>query len=105
MDLMLQPPAHLFHDDKIVLRVRAELNGLQPSDLKLECLLGSNDPEGEFVVSQKAELTVTGADGNYTEFEIELVPEIAGLQYYKLRLYPYNDALSHPFELGYMIWV
>jgi starch phosphorylase len=33
------------------------------------------------------------------------VPEIAGLQYYKLRMYPYNESLSHPFELGCMIWI
>jgi starch phosphorylase len=105
MQLMLQPPAHLYHDDKIVLRVRAQLNGLQAEDVRLECLLGSNDADGEFVVSQKAALSATGGDDHYTEFAIDLVPEIAGLQYYKLRMYPYNDALSHPFELGCMIWV
>jgi len=27
------------------------------------------------------------------------------LQYYKLRMYPYNDALCHPFEMGFMIWI
>ena len=28
MQLMFQPPAHLYHDDRILLKVRAELNGL-----------------------------------------------------------------------------
>ena len=105
MQLMLQPPAHLYHDDKIVLRVRAELNGLQASDVRLECLLGCNGVDGEFEVMQKAELSTTGTDENGTDFHIDLVPEIAGMQYYKLRMYPYNEALSHPFELGCMIWV
>ncbi len=105
MQLMLQPPAHLYHDDKIGLRVRAELNGLQAGDVRLECLLGTNDAQGEFVVAQKAELAATGGDERYTEFGIDLMPEIAGLQYYKLRMYPYNEALSHPFELGCMIWI
>ena len=105
MQLMLQPPAHLYHDDKIGLRVRAELNGLQAEDVRLECLFGCNDANGEFVVAQKAELSTTGGDDQYTEFGIDLVPEIAGLQYYKLRMYPYNESLSHPFELGFMIWV
>ena len=105
MQLMLQPPAHLYHDDKIGLRVQVELNGLHAADVRLECLLGSNDADGEFVVSQKAELSTTGGDDHSTEFGIELVPEIAGLQYYKLRMYPYNEALSHPFELGCMIWI
>jgi starch phosphorylase len=105
MQLMLQPPAHLYHDDKIGLRVRAELNGLHADDVRLECLLGCNDASGEFVVAQKAELPATGGDDHYTEFGIDLVPEIAGLQYYKLRMYPYNESLSHPFELGCMIWI
>jgi starch phosphorylase len=105
MELMLQPPAHLFHDDKISLRVRAALNGLQAGDVRLECLLGTNDSDGEFVVAQKVELETVGADDNYTNFAIDTVPAIAGLQYYKLRMYPYNEALSHPFELGFMIWI
>jgi starch phosphorylase len=105
MELMLQPPAHLFHDDKIGLRVRAELNGLQATDVKLECLLGSNDVEGEFVVAQRVELQATGGDERYTHFGVDVMPEISGLQYYKLRMYPFNEALSHPFELGFMIWI
>jgi starch phosphorylase len=32
-------------------------------------------------------------------------PEIAGLQYYKLRMYPHHQAMAHPFELGCMIWI
>jgi glycogen phosphorylase len=105
VQLMLQPPAHLYQDDKILLQVRADLNGLQASDVKLECLLGRDFDDGEFEVLQRAELPATGMDDKYTEFAIELAPEIAGLQYYKLRMYPYNDAMSHPFELGCMIWI
>ena len=105
LELMLQPPAHLYHDDEIVLRVRARLNGLQAQDVQLECLLGREQPGGELEVMQSAEIPAAGADGEYTEFAIGLKPEIAGLQYYKLRMYPYNEAMSHPFELGCMIWI
>ena len=105
VQLMLQPPAHLYYDDKILLQVRARLNGLQAADVRLECLLGKNDPEGEFMVTQQAELVAVGGDEEHTDFELELTPEISGLQYYKLRMYPYNEALSHPFELGFMIWI
>lgn len=105
MQLMLQPPAHLFQDDRIMLRVRADLNGLQAGDVKLECLFGTNDADGEFTVVQRAQLQAIGGEERFTDFEIEVVPEIAGLQYYKLRMYPYNESLSHPFELGCMIWI
>ena len=105
MQLMMQPPAHLYHDDKILLRVRANLNGLEATDVKLECLFGREGLDGDIDVKQVAELSSIGGDGDATEFEIDLAPEIPGLQYYKLRMYPFNDALSHPFELGCMIWV
>jgi starch phosphorylase len=105
IQLMLQPPAHLYHDQDIVLRVRANLNGLRAEDVKLECLLGRSLSEDEFEVMQRAEVPAVGVDNEYTEFAIDLAPEIAGLQYYKLRMYPYNAAMSHPFELGCMIWI
>ena len=105
MQLMVQPPARLYQDEKIVLGVRANLNGLQASDVKLECLLGRDVPGEEFEVVQVAELPAVGEDGDFTVFEIELTPEIPGLQHYRLRMYPYREALSHPFELGYMIWI
>ena len=105
VQLMLQPPAHLYHDEDIELRVRANLNGLQAADVKLECLLGRVSTDGEFEVKQLAEIPATGVDGEFTEFAIELAPEIAGLQSYKLRMYPVNEAMSHRFELGCMIWI
>lgn len=105
MQLMFQPPAHLYHDDRILLKVRAELNGLAARDVKLECLFGREKPGGEIDVEQVAQLQANGGDSTHTEFEINLTPEIAGLQYYKLRMYPFNEALSHPFELGCMIWI
>ena len=79
--------------------------GLTAEDVRLECLLGRQEPGGELQVKQRAELPAVGQDGAFTEFEIEMAPEIAGLQYYKLRLYPYNDALTHRFEMGCMIWI
>jgi starch phosphorylase len=105
LHLMLQPPAHLYHDEKILLRVRADLNGLAPQDVRLECLLGRQNAAGEFRVLQRAELPAVGEDGRFTEFSVELLPEIAGLQQYKLRLFPHNELMSHPFELGCMIWL
>jgi starch phosphorylase len=105
MQLMFQPPAHLYHDDRILLKVHANLNGLVAADVKLECLFGKAVTQGEFDLGQVAELVASGTDGDYTDFHIELAPDIAGLQYYKLRMYPFNETMSHPFELGCMIWI
>jgi len=105
MDLMVQPPPHLFYDDKIRLQVRANLNGLEARDVKLECLFGREPGQEEHEVLQVAELRATGEEGGRTEFAIELTPHVPGMQYYRLRMYPYNAAQSHPFELGCMIWI
>jgi glycogen phosphorylase len=105
VELMVQPSAHLYHDEQIPLRVRAHLNGLQAQDVKLECLIGRETDSGDFDVQQTAFLPPTGEEDGYTVFSIDLDPQLAGLQYYKLRLYPHNEAQSHRFELGAMIWI
>ena len=105
MHLTVQPPARLYQDETIILKVLANLNGLQPKDVKLECLLGQEIPGSDFEVEQVAVLNATAESDQGWEFEVELEPEIAGMQHYKLRLYPTNEDLCHPFELGCMIWV
>ena len=49
----------------------------------------------------------TGAPGEGDEvmFELDLQPPLSGLQYYKIRIYPYHELLSHRFETGCMIWL
>jgi starch phosphorylase len=73
--------------------------------VKLECLLGREKAEGELDVQQTAELSPMGEENGAILFGIDLDAELAGLQYYKLRMYPYNSAQSHRFELGAMIWI
>jgi starch phosphorylase len=104
MELLVQPPGSLYVDENILLRVRARLNGLTASDVRLECLLGNRHGD-ELEVAQTAELEATTEEDEATEFTLDLTPAIAGLQYYQLRLYPCNEALSHPFETGCMIWI
>jgi starch phosphorylase len=105
MELMLQSPAHLHYDDKIRLHVRAHLNGLRAQDVKLECLFGRDPDQEETGILQVAHLECVGGENDSTEFEAEVTPEVAGMQYYRLRMYPCNEAMSHPFELGCMIWI
>ena len=48
-------------------------------------------------------------DGTMTEagehrFALELQPELCGRLDYRIRAYPCHEALTHPFELGLMVW-
>jgi starch phosphorylase len=87
------------------LTVAAELNGLEPGDLVVECLCGREESE-DFVVEQRTALKPTDErDGNAVVYRAELLPPLSGLQQFQLRAYPYHPELSHPFETGRMLWV
>jgi starch phosphorylase len=110
------PGVHLHRVDEVFTAINAseslpitvagQLNGLDPEDLRVECLVGRETEYGEFEVHQHYPLTPQGANehGEVT-FHVDLKPSLPGLQYYKLRAYPYHDALSHPHETGKMAWL
>ncbi|MFN2359867.1 MAG: alpha-glucan family phosphorylase [Marinobacter sp.] len=94
------------HDGAVELRVEALLNGLNADDVRVECLVspectGTHENPGpaSFFLEQESE-----ADGR-TVFATQLQPSYPGLQTLRLRMYPYHDALTHPLEMGAMLWV
>jgi starch phosphorylase len=92
--------------DTLPLEVTMNVNGLQPDDLLVECLVGTETESGEFITQGSYTLAYHSRNGNgETLFRLAMKPRLAGMQYYKLRAYPYHELLSHPFEMGYMLWV
>lgn len=68
--------------------------------------MGTETESGEFILNSTHQLEANGKNSNgETLFRLDLEPPLAGLQYYKLRMYPYNTLLSHPLEVGCMIWL
>ncbi|HKF96138.1 MAG TPA: hypothetical protein VKB96_16420, partial [Gammaproteobacteria bacterium] len=59
-----------------------------------------------FTVHERLTLT---AEQNHDEhgqlFSLEMQPRLPGLQQYQLRVYPCHPLLSHPFEMGLMVWL
>jgi len=98
------PQSHSRHGQPIYLHVLVGLNGLERSDMVVECLLGSMEEE-KLRTQQKFTFTALAGEGDVAEFALELLPEISGLLHYQVRLYPHNPLLSHPFETGLMLWV
>lgn len=88
------------------LQVAVALNGLTPKDVAVECQVGSETENGEFVLHRTYRLDAQNKklEGE-TLFELNLEPPLPGLQFYKLRIYPYHELLSHPLETGCMLWV
>ncbi|MGM0476627.1 MAG: alpha-glucan family phosphorylase [Pseudomonadota bacterium] len=101
-----EPPSSLHHGDSLTLRVRVHLNGLEPDDVTLECLVAPARNDGLFETAERFVLSPekTLEDGEYL-FSVEMQPRLPGLQYYKIRLYPSHEWCSHPLELGRMLWL
>ena len=88
------------------LRIAARLNHLRQEDVLVECLVGWESENGEFVRLDSHVFTPEKEnESGETIFKLELYPRLSGLQYYKIRMYPFHPAQCHRFESGYMIWL
>jgi len=98
-------PYPCYHDEQLHLSASANLNGLTATDVRVECIITSLNPDGNeqpepFVAQLKPENT----DQGKSTFKLSLTPPFPGEQTLRFRIYPYHSALSHPFEMGFMVW-
>ena len=94
------------YGETLPIRVLAKLDGLTPADVRVECLVGTESETGEFQVHDHLLLESDSPnDKGEVVFKLDLQPQLPGLQYYMIRMYPYHPLLSHPFETGWMIWL
>jgi starch phosphorylase len=105
------PSPQVKHGHSVPIEVAVYLNGLEPEDVVVECVLGRENELGEFIPSNSLEFTAAGPtlEGE-TLFRLDLcAPErgipLPGLQSYKIRIFPYHPLLSHRFECGCMRWL
>jgi starch phosphorylase len=94
------------HDGTVEVRLEAKLHGLTAEDVRVECLAspectGTHTTPGpaSFFLEQESE-----TDGK-TVFATQVQPPYPGLQTLRFRMYPYHEALTHPLEMGAMLWV
>ncbi|MGH8326748.1 MAG: alpha-glucan family phosphorylase, partial [Steroidobacteraceae bacterium] len=113
-------PVELPRGEPLRLRVAATLNGLQPSDVRVELIARRVLPEGEqgppalssFVPPERdglwcVPLAATGeqeADGAAV-FALDAEPPECGQFATEVRMYPRHDLLSHEYGLGLMKWL
>jgi len=115
------PTTRINAGDTLKIQIAANLNGLKTSDVIVECVIGTENEQKIFqaqahhALSPENTLSTKSSDQANTEavdvtteetvFSIELTPDLPGLQFYKLRIYPYHPLFAHRFEIGYMRWV
>jgi len=100
------PPQAIKSDETLSIEVGVYLNGLESHDVFMECLLGTgHDAETcDFQDIYKLEPNGINTNGEQV-FHIHLNSPLSGLQFYKIRLYPYHESLARRFETGHMLWL
>ena len=93
--------------ESVRLEIAMKLNGLGPEDVVVELLLNRTIADGR---QAKQDRFTFEHDGSRTpegehRFVLELEPELCGRLEYHIRAYPCRDLLTHPLEMGLMIWV
>ncbi len=115
--LLADAPSDLPRGERLRLRIAAGLNGLQPVDVRVEFVAHRRLPESDFeppALSSydgrrrdglwSAVFTATGeheADGAAV-FALDAQPTECGQFATEIRIYPWHELLSHPFEMGLM---
>lgn len=87
-------------------KVAAKLNGLQPDDVMVELLLCRQYKKMKLSSFQHFRFKFAGMGEKQEHlFVLDHVPELCGRQEYYLRMHPYHPLLTHPLEMGMMVWV
>ncbi|PWT71375.1 MAG: DUF3417 domain-containing protein [Proteobacteria bacterium] len=89
------------------LEVAVMLSGLKPEDVVVELLIG-RQTEAEILKEMRGyrfEWEGVMTDQGEHRFALEVTPEMCGRLEYRVRIYPYHELLTHPFEMGMMRWL
>ena len=98
------PARRIQFGESMSLQLAVRLNGLDPGDVVVEVLMSR--VVGEESEERRSYRFVAGAslDDGERLFTLDLSPELCGELDYAIRVYPYHEALAHPFEMGLMVW-
>jgi starch phosphorylase len=98
-------PTRCAFDEPVSYHVEVFLNGLAQEDVRVECLVDKEPVEGdEPARPQSLLMEAEASERGVTRFSLTLTPPFPGVQSLRIRMYPYHPALSHPLELGCMLW-
>jgi starch phosphorylase len=107
----------LSYGESITLQVAVRLNNLQPQDVAVELVLSRKVYHPEFLRSSPREFQdVPTTSYKFTPvnpihdtgeylYTLTFKPEWCGGLRYRICVYPYHELLSHPHEMGMMVWM
>jgi glycogen phosphorylase len=82
------------------------LNGLQPEDVIVELLICRQFKKNKLGDFKHFRFESSGIEelGEH-RFTLNVTPDLCGKLEYHMRVYPYQPLLTHPFEMGMMVWL
>ena len=100
------PYERIFFNEALNFKVAARLNNLTPEDVVIELLICRQFKTTHLCNFKHFKFEFTGTqDSDEHLFELELTPELCGKQEYFIRIYPYHPLMTHPLEMGLMVWL
>lgn len=115
--LLNDGPPEMPRGERLCLRVAAALNGLLPTDVRIEFVARRQLPESNFELPPLTSYGSKPVDGLWTValsptgeqesdgsaiFALDAQPTECGQFATEVRIYPWHELLKHPFELGLM---
>ncbi len=100
------PQRRIPYGENIRFEVAVRLGGLTPEDVTMELLFGRPNAQSTSRPPRRFRLEHKGPLGDGESlFTLELTPEVCGKIEYRLRIFPSHELLTHPFEMGMMLWL
>jgi glycogen phosphorylase len=101
------PRRNIAYGDSVRLEVGVYLGAMRPEDVVVEMLIGRQTEFEKLRESRRYRLEWEGVmtEQNEHRFVLQLAPEMCGKLDYRLRIYPWHELLTHPFEMGMMKWL
>jgi starch phosphorylase len=124
-----RPGLRTGHGEPVEVEAELALNGLGPEDVAVELLLSragggdlalkisgaldgegymdrpEEEPEADTTLAERLAPAGPGATEGSHRFRLELRPEWCGRLVYRIRAFPHHPLLTHPHELGFMVWL
>jgi starch phosphorylase len=97
------PPRSAPQGTAVKIVTRARIEGLEPTDVAVECLIGDHEGSGRFSAKHTIPLIAGSSGPGDVMFSAEFVPP-PGLQQLRVRMRPVHALLTHPLELGLAVW-
>jgi starch phosphorylase len=101
------PRRNLPYGESLRFELAVFLDGLKPEDIVAEMLIGRQAESERMRDTRRYRFEWEGVMTEQGEhrFVLQLTPEMCGKLEYRVRVYPWHEHLTHPFEMGMMRWL